>query len=159
MRTSEIQGRGVIAARSFQKGEVILIIDDTDIVKDTSTLTEEDWKINTDYFDGKTIIMKEPERCINHSCDPNSFIKTINRVRKVIALKDISEDEEVVYDYAINGDNEGTFICQCGKERCRRNYIGNYFKLPVELQMEYLPLLEDWFVRKHKEEIESLKKI
>jgi hypothetical protein len=120
-------------------------------------LTEEDWKYNADFFDGKIVIMQELERCINHSCDPNSYIKTINSVRKLLAIKDIAEGEEITYDCTINGDNEGTFPCNCGTKRCRKIYIGNLFKLPVELQIEYLPYLEDWFIQQYKEKIDVLK--
>jgi uncharacterized protein len=156
VKGSKIQGKGVFAAKSFQPGDEILEIDDSQVVEDESTLTAEDWAYNADFFDGKIVIMQEPERCINHSCDPNSYVKTIQGVRKVYALKNITPDEEITYDYTINGDNEGAFPCQCGAARCRKTYLGNYFRLPAELQLEYLPYLEDWFIQQHKEKIEAL---
>jgi uncharacterized protein len=159
VKESKIQGKGVFAAKSYHKGEEILEIDDSHIVEDEATLTEEDWKYNADFFDGKIVIMQEPERCINHSCDPNSYVKTINSIRKLFAIKDIAEGEEITYDCTINGDNEGTFPCNCGTKHCRKFYIGNYFKLPVELQIEYLPYLDDWFLRQYKDKIDALKNI
>jgi len=157
VKESKIQGKGVFAAKRFHKGEEILIINDSHVVEDETSLTEEDWKFSADFFDGKIVIMQEPERCINHSCDSNSYIKSINDVRKLLAVKDIVVGEEITYDYTINGDNEGTFPCHCGTKRCRKIYTGNYFKLPTELQIEYLPYLEDWFIRKHKDKIDELK--
>jgi SET domain-containing protein len=157
VKESKIQGKGVFAAKRFHKGEEILEINDSHIVEDEATLTEEDWEYNADFFDSQIVIMQEPERCINHSCDANSYVKTINTVRKLIAIKDIAEGDEITYDCTINGDNEGTFLCNCGSKRCRKIFNGNFFKLPIELQIEYLPYLEDWFIRKYKDKIDTLK--
>ena len=157
VKASKIQGKGVFAEKSLQRGDEILEIDDSQVVEDESTLTEEDWAYNADFFDGKIVIMQEPERCINHSCDPNSYVKTIHEVRKLYALKNIVAGEEITYDYTLNGDNEGTFPCHCGAARCRKIYRGDYFKLPVELQLEYLPYLDGWFLVKYGEKIEALK--
>jgi hypothetical protein len=33
---------------------------------------------------------------------------------------------------------------------------GDFFKLPVEWQLEYRPLLADWFVRRHRERLAAL---
>jgi hypothetical protein len=157
IKASPIHGQGVFAAKNFQPGEEILEIDDTHLVTDESTLTDEDWALNADFFDGKIVRMQEPERSINHSCDPNSYIKTLNGVRKVLACKKIVTGEEITFDFTINGDNEGTFPCQCGAARCRKVYQGDYFKLPLEFQREYLPYLEDWFIEKYRDKIEALK--
>ncbi|OQA22434.1 MAG: SET domain protein [Chloroflexi bacterium ADurb.Bin360] len=156
IKTSAIHGRGVFAARSFHEGEIILEIDDSHIVEDESTLTKEDWEFNVDCFDGKTVIMQEPERSINHSCDPNSYTRTVDGVRKVIARRDIVAGEELTYDFTINGDNEGAFPCHCGAKRCRGTYLGDFFKLPLEFQIEYLPYLEVWFVEQHRDRIAAL---
>jgi hypothetical protein len=157
LEQSGIQGKGVFTIRPFQKNEVVLQIDDSHIITDESTLTKEDWEYNADFFDGKIVIMQEPERCINHSCDPNSFVKIIEGTRFILARRDIAKGEEITYDYSINGDNDGTFPCHCGSKRCRKIYVGNYFKLPIEFQIEYFPYLEDWFLQKHQNEIVALK--
>jgi phosphoribosylformimino-5-aminoimidazole carboxamide ribotide isomerase len=156
IKPSRVQGKGIFALRNFQAGEKILEIDDSHIVEDVSILTKDDWEYNLDFVNDKIVLMQEPERCINHSCDPNSYVKTIQRVRTVLAKRAIVAGEEITYDYAVNGDNDGTFPCQCGAARCRRIYTGNYFKLPLAVQREYLPYLDDWFVDLHKDEINSL---
>jgi hypothetical protein len=159
IKGSDVQGKGVFAARNFHPGDEILEIDDSHIVEEETMLTKEDWEYNTDFLDGRIIIMQEPERCINHSCDPNSYMKTIKKVRKLFAMKEIVKGEEITCDYSLNSDNEGTFACRCGAKRCRKVYVGNYFKLPGEIQIEYLPYLEDWFVDLHKDKIDALKNI
>ncbi len=159
VRNSPIQGKGVYALREFKAGEEVLEIDDSHVVTDESSLTQEQHAFDCDYLaDGKIILMQEPEKYINHSCDPSTYVKTKKGIRKVLAMRDIKIGEEITYDYSINGDNDGTFECKCGAINCRGIYQGNFFKLPKELQIKYLPYLDDWFVKKHSTEIERLKR-
>jgi SET domain-containing protein len=156
-RNSRIQGVGLFALRDFDVGEIILEYDDSDVVRDLSSLTEHDWEFNTDFLEnGKVVWQKEPERSKNHSCDPNSYDKTIDGVRKLVAMRHIKSGEEITGDYVMNGYNDGTFECHCGSENCRKTYQGNFFKLPRDLQIKYLPYLEEWFKNEHRQEIESL---
>lgn len=157
VKKSKIQGRGVYASTYIQKGEAILIIDDSHVVNDVNKLTPKQHKFDCDYLsDGKIILMQEPEIYINHSCNPTSYVKTINGKRHVIAMKDIKEGEEITFDYVINGMNNGTFKCSCGAKNCRGVYQGNFFNLPIEKQREYLPYLEDWFKKEHIELVKEI---
>jgi len=155
---SPIQGKGVYASRSFKEGEVVLIIDDSHVVADTSKLTKEQNEYDCDYLaDGKVILMQEPEKYINHSCNPSTYVKTTDGIRRVIAMHDIKMGEEITYDYSINGDNDGTFECHCGSTNCRKVYNGNFFNLPLKTQKKYLPYLDNWFIKEHQVEVNKLK--
>ena len=156
VKESKTQGKGVFALHDFKKGDVVLQIDDSHVVEDEANLTSEQHELELDYLADKTVVMQEPEKYINHSCDPNTYVKTRNGVREVLAMRDIGQGQEITYDYSINGDNDGTFSCTCGTARCRGVYQGNFFKLPHELQLEYLSYLDDWFVKKHQKEIERV---
>ncbi len=159
VKSSSIQGLGVYANQALDAGNVILEIDDSHIVTDESLLTEQQQQFDCDYLaNGKIILMQEPEKFINHSCEPTSYAKTFDGVRQVLAIKNIRVGEEITFDYAINGDNEGTFICSCDAPNCRKVYNGNFFKLPIETQHKYLPYLDDWFVAEHVKEVEQLRK-
>lgn len=59
--------------------------------------------------------MKPHERFINHSCDPNVFVKNW----KIIAMRSIEKSEELVFDYSINSDFPVAFKCRCGARNCR----------------------------------------
>lgn len=158
VRPSQIQGKGIYATTNIKKGEVVLEIDDSHVVTDPSTLSKEQNEYDCDYLaGGKVILMQAPEKFINHSCDPSTYIKTVDSVRQVLAMHDIRTGEEITYDYSINGDNEGTFLCHCGAKDCRGVYQGSFFKLPLNLQRKYLPYLDDWFVEEHSKGIEALK--
>jgi len=157
VRASKIHGVGLFALRDFEDGEVILDYDDSNIVRDTSILTDHDWDFNTDFLEnGKVVLAKEPERSKNHSCDPNSYDKTIDGVRRLVAMRHIKGGEEITGDIAMNGYNDGTLECHCGSSNCRKIPQGNFFKLPKDIQIKYLPYLDDWFKNEHRQEIESL---
>jgi uncharacterized protein len=164
VRESKIHGQGVFANEAFLKGDMVLEIDDSDPVLDRGSLTPEQ-EIFIDVFvavDGKqkTTWMKSPERFINHSCDPNTYVLTdlSSGVRRVWALKNIRKGEELTWDYALNIWEEwiGPVPCNCGAESCRRIIQGNYFTLPSEIQRRYLPLLDEPFKRRFTKEIQSL---
>lgn len=157
VHNSKIQGKGVFAKQAMAEGEIVLAIDDSRVVTDENPLHPEANKDHCDWFpDGTVTYMQEPERHINHSCDPNTFVKTINGVRYVFALAPIAKDEEVTYDYCINGFGEAVWQCNCGAARCRKTIHSDFFHLSKELQTEYLPLLDDHYVKFYRDKIRQL---
>ena len=157
VRASAIEGFGVFAARPFPRGTVVQVIDDSRIVDDLHPLGPGDDSRHCDYLEaGKVVLMQPPERHINHSCDPNTYVKTVDGRRLVIAQRDIPSGEEITYDYCINGGGDTVWTCHCGAARCRHEIHSDFFHLPVELQREYLPLLDDWFRRERSAEVEAI---
>lgn len=68
--------------------EVILRIDDSRIVTDVHPLDpgKGEFGDHCDYLaDGEVVLMPEPERHINHCCEPNTYVKWIDGDRYVIA--------------------------------------------------------------------------
>ena len=147
----------MFATKPLVQGGVVLAIDDSRVVDELHPLGSEDDARHCDYLEaGRVVLMQAPERCINHSCDPNTFVKTSQGKRLVLALRDIPAGQEITYDYSINSGGDTVWACQCGAARCRRQIYSDFFHLPVELQREYLPLLDDWFRRERAAEIERL---
>ena len=158
---SKIHGLGVFATRDFAEGEVILPIDDSRIVDDEHPLRPElgEYRYHCDYLaGGKTVLMRSPERHINSCCEPNTYVKAINGVRHVVARKRIKSGEEITYDYIIDCHGGIVWQCSCGSARCRGTIVSSFFELPVELQLEYLPLLNEWFIKEHREKVEALRR-
>jgi SET domain-containing protein len=156
---SSIHGVGVFAERDFRAGETILYVDDSRLVDDDRPLRPEagEFDAHCDYLAaGRVVLMQSPERHINSSCDPNTFIKTIGGVRQVLARRRIRAAEEVTCDYIINCHGGDVWECHCGSERCRGTIVSSFFELPASLQLEFLPLLDDWFIREHEAEIHAL---
>jgi SET domain-containing protein len=154
---SSIEGTGVFAAHSIGRGDAVLKIDDSRVVDDQHPLSSDEDPRHCDYLAaGKVVLMPSPERYINHSCDPNTYVKTVDGIRVVIALRPIAAGQEITYDYCINGDGDTLWVCHCGASRCRHVIHSDFFHLAIELQREYLPLLDDWFRRERASEIEWL---
>ena len=153
---SKIHGLGVFAAQDFAAGEIILRIDDSRIVDAEHPLRPElaEYSYHCDYLaGGKTVLMSFPERHINSCCNPNSYVKTIEGVRHVVARRRIKAGEEITCDYIIDCHGGEVWQCRCGDARCRGTIVSSFFELPVEWQLEYLPLLNPWFVEEHREKV------
>jgi hypothetical protein len=156
---SRIAGLGVFAGTSFRRADLVLEIDDSRVVDDLHPLGPSESPHHRDYLaNDKVVLMQFPERYINHSCDPNVYVATVEGERLIIALHGIPAGEEIAYDYCINGGGDTLWSCQCGAARCRRAIHSDFFHLPDELQLEYLPLLDVWFQNERRAEIEQLRK-
>jgi uncharacterized protein len=57
-------------------------------------------------------------RFINHSCEPNTFIRCTPTRAEFYALRDIRKGEELTADYGESHHN-GRLPCRCGSARCR----------------------------------------
>jgi len=159
VKKSEIHGLGGFASRDFEQGEKILVIDDTRVVDAEHPLRPElgEFEQHCDYLaDSQVVLMQNPERHINSSCSPNVYVKTISGTRHVIALKSIEHGDELTYDYIINCHGGELWKCDCGSSNCRGTIESGYFDLPLKLQIEYLPLLDNWFIEEHSDKIERL---
>jgi len=157
VRDSKIKGKGVFVAYPIAKGEVILRINDSVVIRPDDPVlsrligSEPD---PCDYLpDGTVILMQEPERYINHSCDPNVFIYALGKARFVLAMRDIKAEEELLFDYAIDVVGGDWLDCLCGSPNCRGRHRPDFFLLPVAKQLEYVSYLSTQFVQVHRERI------
>ncbi len=57
-------------------------------------------------------------RFINHSCDPNTFMRVMKDRVEFYALKNIKKGQELSCDYG-ETHHEGTLPCKCGAKNCR----------------------------------------
>ncbi len=156
---SAIHGTGVIAMAALAQGEAVLRIDDTRVVTPEAPLRPElgEHDHHCDYLGRRgTVLMRWPERHINHSCDPNTYVRTLLGARYVFALRPIAAGAEITYDYCINGYGDTLWDCACGAARCRRRIHSDFFHLPWALQVEYLPLLDTWYVEEYAEEVAAV---
>ena len=56
---------------------------------------------------------------INHSCSPNSYMRTCYGRVEFYTLRDIRRGEEITCDYGIT-HHDGTKPCECGSRGCRK---------------------------------------
>jgi uncharacterized protein len=62
--------------------------------------------------------MRTGFRFINHSCEPNTFMRRTKDRAEFYALRDIARGEELTVDYE-DSHHEGRLRCRCGAARCR----------------------------------------
>lgn len=130
---SPIAGRGLRAARTINKGEVILRMSGkrvSEAVVDRLLAQKKLRRDNPLQIGGSAYIILDPVPvAANHSCDPNAAVIKTNTL---VAIKTISEGEEITYDYAcvVGTENEGWQMnCRCGSKKCRKK-IGAWTTIP-----------------------------
>jgi len=151
----------VFATELARPGDTVLVLDTSRVVSEEHPLRaeEEEREDHLAYLaGGKVVLLPEPERHLNHSCEPNACLHTDEDEVGVVARRPIQAGEEVTIDYLINTHGGSSWSCRCGANRCRGELETSFFELPAGFQREYLPLREDWFVEEHGEEIERLMK-
>jgi SET domain-containing protein len=159
VRTSPIHGVGVFATRSYGIGERILPIDDSRVVTEDAPLdpAKGEYDHHQDYLGTHDVLMQEPERYINHCCEPNVYVKAFDGVRWVVAYRKIEAGDEIAYDYCINSYGDEEWACECGHLRCRKVHNTDFFKLPEGKLVEYFPLLDDWFIEWRRDRVLELR--
>ncbi len=131
VRATERYGRGVFAKKKIPKGTVLIVMGG--YICNTEQENELGW-LATDY---NMDISEEWSFCptkeedidmmqqhiVNHSCEPNTgFLDQC----MMIAIKDIEENEEIVYDYAFvmwSAEESALHFqmeCKCGTPSCRK---------------------------------------
>lgn len=160
VRESPIHGKGVFANRNFAEGELVLPIDDSRVVDAAHPLnpSADEHEHHQDWLGDRSVLMQEPERYINHACEPNTYVHTIGGTRWVKAYHPIGAGDEITYDYTVNSYGDHTWEDNCGSPKCRHVQPADFFKLPDDKLREYLPLLDSWFVEWKKDEVASLRR-
>lgn len=157
-RSSGIEGLGLFALRPFAARESIHRIA---IVREVTAATPlrpdrgERWD-HCDYADGRVFLVGPPSRHVNHSCDPNAWVRYDRDAAWLVARRAIAAGAEITCDYAINLVGGDVWPCHCGAARCRGQVDGDFFHLPFAFQVEYAPLLAPWFVRRHQGRLRTL---
>jgi hypothetical protein len=158
VKRSLIEGLGVFALRPIVLGECIRRINVVREITPMAPLREDlgERIDHCDYPDGKVVLIGFPDRHLNHSCDPNGYVRYEEGACYLCARRSIAVGEEITCDYNFNITGGTSWPCHCGAARCRGETLGDFFKLPVDIQREYRPLLADWFVRRNRESLAAL---
>ncbi|HYE15826.1 MAG TPA: SET domain-containing protein-lysine N-methyltransferase [Pyrinomonadaceae bacterium] len=123
VRPSGIDGRGCFATAPFKKGRKIV-----ELVGERVSRVEAARRMRgkqrlhicaiDSYWGIDGSRGGNGSQFINHSCEPNSFIRIIRGHIIFFALRDIEPGEEITLDY-IESYHPDTKRCRCGAARCR----------------------------------------
>lgn len=149
-RSSDIEGRGLIAVAPIAAGEIVAIkgghIVDTATLH---TLPERLQNSDVQIADGFHLAALEEAEYepvmlfLNHSCEPNvGFAGNI----VLVAMRGIAAGEELTTDYALFDDYDGEMECRCGTASCRGVISGRDWQRP-ELQQRYGDHFS-WYLRR-----------
>lgn len=141
VRDSE-NGKGVYAAKNFEKGEVILefhgkLFSREELPKPYNEVEDHYLQIDNDLYMGPS---GGTDDFFNHSCDPNAGLKFDGKKIFLIAIKNITDGDEVAWDYSTTmNEDDWEMECKCGSKNCRRR-IRDFKYLPEKIQKKYLDL-------------------
>ena len=159
VRESAIEGLGVFALEEFKESDLVSTVNVVREITDSAPLRPEceEFYEHCAYPDGRVVLYGIPDRHLNHSCDPNAYEAYERGVAVIRARRSIQPADEVTIDYNINLAGGDSWPCACGAQRCRSETLGSYFCLPIDVQIEYLPFLADWFIERHRDQIDEIR--
>src|ERR671937_405064 len=115
---SRIDGQGLFAAQDITKGtRVIAYIGEKITRRESARRLEAGnayiFHLNYRYaLDGETL--ENTARYINHSCNPNCTVEKMGDTLWIVALQDISEGDELTFNYGYELQHYKDNPCNCG---------------------------------------------
>lgn len=158
VRNSPIHGKGVFTIDYIEKHSVISRINIVREITDSEPLDPDKGELFHHcswYPDGTMVLVGEPHRYLNHSCMPNTFSYSINKVYYLMAMRDIQEDKELTLEYNISVPEGEPFDCNCGSSNCPGHWRIGFFYLSDRQKMKYLPYLDPWNAQVHSNRLEA----
>lgn len=154
VRGSSIDKRGLFAKEFIHAGEIVYIKGGHILSRDelfSSGVINSYLPISDDFFLGAVSAEEEEHIKLynNHSCDPNCGM---HGEISFVAIRDIQPGEELTVDYAFIDNEDYSFECQCGSEKCRHTVTGFDWKIK-QLQDEYYP----FFAQYLKDKIDKMR--
>jgi len=132
LRKSSEKGEGVFATKSFKVGDIVMVGVIKEVLNENHSHASQIGE--NEYVLHAGLISK-----VNHSCDPDCGIR-VNETgaHDFVAIRNISINEEITFDYAMRNYGVDYFPkqCICGSKRCRGRITG-WKDLPDGKKKEY----------------------
>lgn len=123
VRPSKIDGRGCFAAVRFPKGKKIAELVGERVARPEAARRMQGKRrlhicaLNS-YWGIDSSRGGNGSQFVNHSCQPNSFVRIVRGHIIFFALRDIEPGEEITLDY-VESYHPDDYRCRCGAEGCR----------------------------------------
>lgn len=142
IKNSNIKGQGLFVSRDFGKNDILMRFDGVKILREN--IEDFSSPITTCYLQIGTNLYLNIENTnayfINHSCNPNCYIKIIANTAFLLASIPIANGAELTYDYSLTStENTDTWSmnCNCSKFGCRKIITG-FNSINDTKQKEYI---------------------
>jgi hypothetical protein len=135
-------GRGIYTKERLKVGDEILLfkgplVNFKDLPKPYTAENDYYLQIGENLFMGPS---GDLDDYVNHSCEPNSGIKSDVDGIKLVAIVPIAAGHQITFDYSTTMQNfDWVMTCTCGSNTCRRK-IKNFVELPKKIQTRYIKL-------------------
>ncbi len=152
IRESVIHGNGVFTTKGIRKHSVICRVNIVREITDENPLESDKGELYHHchwYPDGTTVLVGEPHCYTNHSCEPNTFMYTVNKVPYLLAMRDIQKGEELTLEYSLCNAGGQVWDCKCGSSDCRGRHRCGFRYMDEPRQRRYLPYLDPFIVKTH----------
>ena len=159
VRDSVTHGKGVFTTEPAAKHSVISRVNVTREITEDHPLdpTRDELYHHCHWYpDGTQVLVGEPHRYLNHSCQPNTFYYTMDMVSYLMAMRDIQQDEELTLEYSLCSFGGQIWDCACGSPDCRGRHRCGFQHMSESRQMQYLPYLDPFVAQVHSDAIREL---
>ena len=125
VRGSKVHHRGVFALRDIQKGERVIEYTGRRRTPAEAARSKSDYLFQ---LNAKTFIDgKNTARYINHSCEPNCVVETVQGHIWIDALRTIKKGEELFFSYNYDLEESKNYPCACRARRCPGFILDKYY--------------------------------
>jgi hypothetical protein len=111
--------------------------DDIVVENPSETLANFSYMLDDDCFGSAPYVPEDVSYYYNHSCEPNTVYQG---EEKIVALVDIGENVQVVYDYAFTETQDSFHAgihCKCGSPKCRGVLDFLQYRDPAFIEQHY----------------------
>ncbi len=150
-KTSPVQGEGVFAKETINKGEVVgvlggIVVPKTEHKEYLKELGHIGIQIHDDFFICPSSREEHKQGIFNHSCEPNCGF---NKAIILVAMRNIKAGEELCFDYAFCETEFEDFKCNCKKQGCRKRITKNDWRIR-SIQEKYFDYFSPYIKEKIK---------
>ena len=159
VRHSTIHGKGVFTTAPISKHSIISRVNIVREVTSEHPLDPEKGELEHHchwYPDRTTVLIGEPHRYLNHSCEPNVFYYTTNKIIFLLAMRDIKENEELTLEYSLCNFGGKVWDCRCGSSNCRSRHRCGFQYMTEAKQIQFLPYLDPFIVEVYSDSIQKI---
>jgi uncharacterized protein len=138
------KGKGLFAKKPFAKNEILFKFNGEKITREQivannipSNIVAGYLQINNDLF---LNIEQDASVFVNHSCNPNTYVKIKYDTAFLLSYIPIKEGQEIVFDYSTTSTDsleDWSTSCKCSKFGCRK-IISGFQYLSEKQKQQYM---------------------